>query len=115
MSARFIATIERLMALIYVPEPNCSCHISAPCSDCVEFRATREEIADARAVIQDQPDTADTRLRDAALDMFEALALLVSLPVRYVDNRIEIDTGSHSEAMEIVRKARAAIAKAVTP
>lgn len=55
---------------------------------------------------------ADSNLIAAAPELLEALELLVALPVRYHDNRIEIDTGSHGEAMEIVRKARAAIAKA---
>ncbi len=35
---------------------------------------------------------------------------MVALPVTYNGNRIEIETGSHGEAMEIVRKARAALA-----
>jgi hypothetical protein len=45
-------------------------------------------------------------------ELLEALELMVSLPVRYNDNHIEIDCGSHGEALAIVRKARAAIDKA---
>lgn len=45
-------------------------------------------------------------------ELRSALELLVERPVRYCDNRIEIDTGSHAEAMDIVRKARAALARA---
>lgn len=55
---------------------------------------------------------ADAALIAAAPDLLEALELMVALPVRYNANRIEIDCGSHGEAMEIVRKARAAVAKA---
>lgn len=35
------------------PEPNCSCHISAPCNDCVEYSAIREAIADAEAYLEE--------------------------------------------------------------
>lgn len=28
----------------YVPERNCSCHISPPCNDCVEWSGLREAI-----------------------------------------------------------------------
>jgi hypothetical protein len=41
-----------------------------------------------------------------------ALERLVSEPLRYNGNRIEIDCASHADAMERVKKARAAIAKA---
>ena len=51
-------------------------------------------------------------LRRQRDELLEALELLVALPVRCRANRIEIDTGSYGEAMEIVRKSRAAIAKA---
>jgi len=44
-------------------------------------------------------------------DLTEALELLVALPVTYNGNRIEIEAGSHGEAMAIVRKARAALAR----
>lgn len=30
--------------LVPIPEANCSCHISAPCPDCVENGAARENI-----------------------------------------------------------------------
>ena len=34
------------------PEGNCSCHISPPCNDCVDYSHVRELIADARHSIQ---------------------------------------------------------------
>ena len=33
------------------PDRNCSCHISPPCNDCVDFSWTRELIETARAAI----------------------------------------------------------------
>lgn len=39
------------------PEQNCSCHISAPCSDCVEYAGLREAIADAESYIKIQEET----------------------------------------------------------
>ena len=35
---------EDLLVYIDVPEPNCRCHISPPCSDCMEYGAVRETI-----------------------------------------------------------------------
>ncbi|CAB5079587.1 hypothetical protein UFOVP143_41 [uncultured Caudovirales phage] len=54
-----IAEIEQLRAALQhfievVPEPtdsNCSCHISPPCSDCLENSALREAFADARKLL----------------------------------------------------------------
>ena len=39
------------------PEQNCSCHISAPCSDCTEYAGLREAIADAESYIKIQEET----------------------------------------------------------
>ena len=33
------------------PERNCSCHLSPPCNDCIEWNGLRDAIANARAVI----------------------------------------------------------------
>ena len=33
------------------PERNCSCHLSPPCNDCLEWNGLRDAIANARAVI----------------------------------------------------------------
>lgn len=33
------------------PEKNCSCHLSPPCNDCIEWNGLRDAIANARAVI----------------------------------------------------------------
>lgn len=46
-----MGAIERLLELIYVPDANCSCHVSAPCGDCVQYGGLREAESEARAVI----------------------------------------------------------------
>lgn len=48
----------------------------------------------------------------AAEDMRDALVALVEAPLRYSGASIEIDCADHADAMERVRKARAALAKA---
>ena len=50
------------------PEGGCSCHISPPCNDCVDYSHVRELIADARHSIQAaealnaQPDVCEYKL-----------------------------------------------------
>jgi hypothetical protein len=62
------------------------------------------------------------RLRDAAVyirqiddlnaELVKALASLIDAPLRYNDNRVEIDCADHSDAMARVRSARAVLKKA---
>lgn len=33
---------DELYDLVQAPEPNCSCHLSPPCNDCVEHGGARE-------------------------------------------------------------------------
>lgn len=49
--AVLISVVESLVEVSDVPAPNCSCHLSAPCSDCVDYGAIREAIEQARAAI----------------------------------------------------------------
>lgn len=35
------------------PAPNCSCHISPPCEDCVSYSALREVFDSARAIMKE--------------------------------------------------------------
>jgi hypothetical protein len=35
------------------PEPNCCCHLSPPCNDCVEWSGLRMARADARAILKE--------------------------------------------------------------
>lgn len=43
---------ELLDATDEPPEANCSCHMSPPCSDCIDFGHIREAIATARAALK---------------------------------------------------------------
>ena len=43
---------ELLDATEEPPAPNCSCHISPPCRDCIDFAHIREAITTARAAIK---------------------------------------------------------------
>ncbi|MBP6421584.1 MAG: hypothetical protein KA271_01695 [Propionivibrio sp.] len=59
--AKFRSQRDKLLAalseLIEVtdepPESNCSCHISPPCNDCVEYSGIRRALECARAAIND--------------------------------------------------------------
>lgn len=44
-------------------------------------------------------------------ELVKAAEALFSQPLRYADLRIEIDCGSHSDAMQRVRRMRAALAQ----
>lgn len=46
-----LGALERLLEVIDVPDANCSCHLAAPCGDCVEFGGLREAVSEARAVV----------------------------------------------------------------
>ena len=35
------------------PENNCSCHISAPCNDCVDYSGLREAFSTTRAALRE--------------------------------------------------------------
>ena len=48
----FKGILEDVADNTYIPEVNCSCHISPPCEDCVENGATRENIKEIRQFIK---------------------------------------------------------------
>jgi hypothetical protein len=48
---RLEGVVEAFVETINVPEANCSCHVAAPCSDCVEYAYSRELVKEARAAI----------------------------------------------------------------
>lgn len=56
-ACRTIEKLERALSAMLdafedvPPLPNCSCHISAPCADCVDHAGEREAIAEARAAL----------------------------------------------------------------
>lgn len=44
-------TIEDLLSLLgEAPERNCSCHISPPCNDCVDWSQHREVVKNAKSL-----------------------------------------------------------------
>jgi len=51
LKAELIHTIEILIEMNYAPERNCSCHISPPCNDCVEYSYAREVNEHAKSAI----------------------------------------------------------------
>ena len=58
------------MLLEYVPAPpdrNCSCHISPPCHDCIEYGGLREAIEEAQAAIE-----ADDKAQARAVPVVES-------------------------------------------
>jgi hypothetical protein len=46
-----LSALEELLERMAVPDSNCSCHISPPCNDCVEYGGLRETMEFARRVI----------------------------------------------------------------
>ena len=45
------AALEAFVDNSYAPESNCSCHLSPPCRDCVEFGGIRELIAEGQKAL----------------------------------------------------------------
>lgn len=46
------AALEQLLEMVErPPERNCSCHISPPCGDCVDWSGLRTAIADAESAL----------------------------------------------------------------
>jgi hypothetical protein len=39
---KLAGALEACRAELFAPEPNCSCHISPPCGDCVDYASVRE-------------------------------------------------------------------------
>lgn len=60
----------------------------------------------------EQIAAANAQLISCAPELLAALILLVSEPLRYNGNRIEIDCDDHSDAMLIVKTAREAVERA---
>lgn len=45
-------TFRDALEQFYAPEPNCSCHISPPCNDCVDYGAVREVLATVNRLLE---------------------------------------------------------------
>lgn len=51
--AEYKGLLSNLMEVVEEPpERNCSCHISPPCSDCVEWSGLREALSEARTAMK---------------------------------------------------------------
>jgi len=48
---RLTGLVEELLDNLYVPEPDCRCHLSPPCNDCVENGGLREIVAAVRRAL----------------------------------------------------------------
>lgn len=44
--------LEEFIDYTVVPDANCSCHLSPPCSDCVEYSQIRDFIEQANTAVQ---------------------------------------------------------------
>ena len=51
---RLREALELCLDELWAPQEGCSCHISPPCGDCVEYQSIREAIAVARAALKEQ-------------------------------------------------------------
>lgn len=56
MSNRIRLALEELLEHVEEPpERNCSCFVSPPCNDCVDWSGLRSALAEARAALQETP------------------------------------------------------------
>lgn len=46
-----LVACEASLEILDAPPTNCSCHLSPPCSDCVDHSGTREAIGIAKAAV----------------------------------------------------------------
>jgi predicted nucleic acid-binding Zn-ribbon protein len=49
--AELVGALQDVVDELYTPEQNCSCHISPPCSDCLEYDGLRRIISNSRAAL----------------------------------------------------------------
>jgi hypothetical protein len=54
MNEAMKAALEQCLEHLYAPNANCSCHISPPCNDCVDYAGIRDAIRDAKAALSQQ-------------------------------------------------------------
>jgi hypothetical protein len=55
MTEKMKAALEQCLEQLYAPNANCSCHISPPCKDCVDYAGIRDAIRDAKDSLSQQP------------------------------------------------------------
>jgi hypothetical protein len=62
VNAELVVALEDLMgATGEPPDRNCSCHISPPCHDCVEYGGWREALENANSVLALAKATGETK------------------------------------------------------
>lgn len=44
--------LEELLSNVDVPDKNCGCHISPPCSDCVNYSFLREAVEGCQSAVK---------------------------------------------------------------
>jgi uncharacterized coiled-coil protein SlyX len=68
--ARLVDALNELTEMVEEPpDRNCSCHISPPCSDCVEYSGLREALQQSRSALSSESDNQWLREKQAeALD-----------------------------------------------
>jgi hypothetical protein len=49
--AELVGALQDVVDELYTPEQNCSCHISPPCSDCLEYDGLRRIISNSHAAL----------------------------------------------------------------
>ena len=55
---KWAGLVQELLNMDDTPEPNCSCHLSPPCEDCVEHAGKRELIASLRTALKAHQEAA---------------------------------------------------------
>lgn len=48
---QLVAAVEGLLKTNDTPVPNCLCHLSPPCNDCVEYGGRRKAVAFAKSLL----------------------------------------------------------------
>lgn len=84
------------------PERNCSCHLSPPCNDCVDYSGLREAFEAPREAME-APEDSD--LKQAEIDQLRSLlSFYEQLGMDVEDQRNELPAlraSRHAELMEV--------------
>lgn len=107
MIEKVVARLETLCEVIdEPPERNCSCHISPPCSDCVEYGGLREALADAREALANSEHHNSKMLEKMLLEV--RIECLVSIKKSMIE---AFDIGAIEGQIKILQDALAELNK----